>query len=244
MQRVDSAVDFTVVELSSKEFRVVCYPQADQDVKRIEDVFSKVGEGSYCPFSISLDEFTQKERIQFFDDILDLYSNHNEWYLEDVTDITIRKQSQQDNNYIIVDSNEGDLELVGENEEQPIGDDELLSISQAILQGKNLRTNSFVKKFEKQGYHFPAMTLLLRNHNTPEAIQVMIRFKLSPKMFEVVLTGMSEKHDYGEVVTSFPPERQQQILQEFWHTSHQVWRAIHDQAPRSQAIKQLSFAND
>jgi hypothetical protein len=41
------------------------------------------------------------------------------------------------------------------------------------------------------------MTMLLENKKSAEAIQVMIRFKLSPKMFEVILTGMSEIHEYG-----------------------------------------------
>jgi hypothetical protein len=87
------------------------------------------------------------------------------------------------------------------------------------------------------------MTLALDNRNSPESIQVNIKFKLSPKMFEVVLAGMSEKSDLGEIPTSFDYRRQQEILKDFWITCHSIWQDIYQQIPHLPKDTQISFAN-
>jgi hypothetical protein len=244
MQRVDSKVDFTIEPSADDQLRVVCYPQADQDVKRVEELFQKMGRGAYAPFVISLDSFTQKQRIQFFDDILDYYHKNSEWSLQNVVEIAIKQRSDSGDEFVVGESDDGSVHLVGEGDEvQSVGEDDLLSITQAVLTGKNLRTNSFVKKCEKQGYFFPSMTLLLENRYTPEIIQVTIRFKLSPKMFEVVMAGMSEKSDMGELAVTFPAQRQQEILREFWNKSHEIWRDINSSTSKPTATGQLTFAN-
>jgi hypothetical protein len=246
MHRVEAEVDFTIESKNTNEFRIICYPQADQDIKRIEDLFKKLGRGSYTPFSISLDNFSKKQRIQFFDDILDYYAKDekSEWSLVSVIAITIRQQSLDKDDFVIVNDESGSIELIGENEDtQQVLEDDLLSITQAVLEGKNLRHNSFVKRCERQGYYFPSMTLLLENRKTPEVIQVTIRFKLSPKMFEVILAGMSERHEYGEIPATFTPARQQEVLREFWNKSHEVWYSIDENTVRQTEPEQLTLAS-
>jgi hypothetical protein len=243
MQRVDTEVDITLEPVTSQRWRVICYPQANQDVKRVESLFKKLGEGTYEPFTISLEWFSQRQRIEFFDDILEYYRSHEEWQFQQVVEITVRQVAQQDRERFIVADQ--DLESYGLDEQEEFIEEasqsDLLSITQAILQGKHLRTNSFVKRCESQGFYFPSMTLFLENMNTPEVIEITIRFKLSPKMFEVVLTGMSEKTEMGEVPVSFPANRQQEILKEFWDTSHRIWQQIYERVPKP--TQQLSFAD-
>jgi len=125
---------------------------------------------------------------------------------------------------------------------QQVGRQDLNSITQAILEGKNLRTNSFVKDCEKQGYFFLSMTLELKNINLSEIIQVRLRFKLSPEMFEVVLVNMALEDENGRREISFPEQRQQEILKEFWNNCHKVWQEIYDNSPRLNG-KQMTTAD-
>lgn len=240
IQRVDTEVECVVEPVDHQLWRVVCFPQANQDVKKLESIFKKLDGGSYAPLIISLSGFTQKQRIQFFDDILDYYSANSEWRFLEVTEISMRQDTGND--YLLLDS-EDEIETVDFDVEEA-DETDLLSITQAVLQGQRLRTNSFVKKCEHQGFYFPSMTLSLDNRQTSEQIQITIRFKLSPKMFEVILANMSDKTEIGDIPTSFSYERQQAILREFWLTSHNIWQDINQQLPRKTELQQMTFAND
>lgn len=242
MQRVDTTVDFIIEPISEENWRVVCYPQANQDVKKIEKIFEKLGNTKYNPFTISLENFTQKQRIQFFDEILDYYNNHNIWKFEEVVEISIRQLTETDKKMFICEDEDSDTdEYIDEYKEvfEELGEDDLLSITNAVLQGHNLRTNSFVQKCQNQGFYFPSMSLLLKNKKTPERIQVTICFKLSPKMFQVVLESTEEDTETGIKSKEFSSSRQQEILREFWNTSHNIWHKINNEVPEKG--EQLKF---
>jgi hypothetical protein len=245
MQRVQSQVDLTMENIGGTQWRVVCYPQANQDVKRIQKLLEQMAGGGYEAYTISLEPLSREERIQFFDDLLQLYSRDREWIFEQVTGITIRRPATElgDESLRL---EEEDSELPGFDGDQEIEEvdrEYVQSITQAILQGKNLRTNKFVQDCEKQGFYFLAMIIELINRETPELVQVMIRFKLSPQMFEVVLGGMARRDEMGERPTTFSGDRQREILREFWNTSHEIWHQIHDKASRPPP-GQLSFADE
>jgi hypothetical protein len=95
--------------------------------------------GGYEPFIISLEEFSQKHRIEFFDTVLDYYSSHKEWRVVQVTEISIRQEEKNDSLIMLDDEVEGDEYF------EEAAESDLLSITQAVLQGQSLRTNSFVK---------------------------------------------------------------------------------------------------
>jgi hypothetical protein len=87
------------------------------------------------------------------------------------------------------------------------------------------------------------MTISLENKKTNELIQITIRFKLSPKMFEVILASMAEKNPMGDIPTSFSYERQQEILKEFWNTCHLIWDNLYKQVPLKTLGTQMSFVD-
>ncbi len=244
LERVDTKIDFTIEPISdTTQWRVLCYPQANQDVKKLEKLFKKMGGKSYEPFIISLEDFPQQQRIQFFDTILEYYSSHDEWQFQEVTEITVKQPSSSDKKYLMIDEEDIESDELTEEEEllQEFSQDDLLSITKAILQGRHLRTNSFVRQWERQGYYFPSMTLLLANRKTSEVIKVTIRFKLKPRMFEVILAEMRQKVHVGDVPAVFSTNRQQEILKEFWNTSHKIWQRIHNEIPKPPG--QLSLAD-
>lgn len=221
MQRVNSKIELSLHAISPTQWRIVCYPQANQDVKEVEKLFSKMP--SYETYTISLDYFPQEKRIQFFDNLIQYYTRTQEWSVEQVTEITIQSSRVSNEERMILE--EEDAELVEANTTE-VDRKDLRSINQAILQGQYLRTNSFVKDCEKQGFYFLSMTLELSNTKSSEVIQVRIRFKLSPKMFELVLVSMAERNEMGEVTVTFPENRQQEILREFWTTTHEIWHQL------------------
>lgn len=248
MQRIDSQVDFTIEKIRSTQWRVVCYPQANEDVKTVEKLFKKMGSGTYETFSISLEPFTQRKRIEFFDRLLQYYTEESqEWIFEQVTEITIRQSAEPDNQTDLVldeeiNENIDEVEFVGEDELEEVNRNDLQSITQAILQGKNLRTNSFVQDCEKQGFYFSSMTLELGNRHNAELIQIRIRFKLSPKMFEVILVSMAERDEMGVQIANFAEDHQQEILNEFWNVSHRVWDQLKQDLPGRER-GQMSFSD-
>lgn len=225
LQFTKSEVDFLVSQIEDGMWQLVCYPNSNQDVTELEKTIQRMGGKSYETNSLSLDDLPHDRRIQFYDSLLDHYRTGKEWIAEHATEITIR--STQDNTStrtLILDEEEA--ELFTESEQEEINRSDLLSINQAILQGRNLRTNSFVKDCERLGFYFLSMTLALNNAKTSDTIQIRIRFKLSPKMFEVVLVSMGEKTDMGEQPSVFSRDKQWDILREFWATSHHVWQEV------------------
>ena len=245
MQRVESQVDLTMENIGGTQWRVVCYPQANQDVKRVQKLFKQMAGGGYEAYTISLEPFSREERIHFFDDLLQHYSRDGEWIFEQVTEITIRRPTSDlgDESLRLEDEDSESLSFAGEQEIDEVDREYVHSITQAILQGKHLRTNKFVQDCEKQGFYFLSMTLELSNRQTPEVVQVRIRFKLSPRMFEVILVSMAERDEMGERATTFPDDRQREVLKEFWSMSHRIWHRIHDKAFRPPP-GQLSFADE
>ena len=242
MQHEESSVSFNIEQVTPVQWRIVCFPQANQDVKAVEELFKNLGKGSYEVFTISLAPFSRQNRVLFFDTLIKYYSEDKDWRVIQVTEITIRKlealiaQAEVENGGVELSSDEELVDI------QQVGRQDLNSITQAILEGKNLRTNSFVKDCEKQGYFFLSMTLELKNINLSEIIQVRLRFKLSPEMFEVVLVNMALEDENGRREISFPEQRQQEILKEFWNNCHKVWQEIYDNSPRLNG-KQMTTAD-
>lgn len=77
------------------------------------------------------------------------------------------------------------------------------------------------------------MTLELKNALTSQIIQVRLRFKLSPEMFEVVLVNMGIEDALGKKEESFSDDEQKEILKEFWNSCHEVWQDINDDTPKA-----------
>jgi hypothetical protein len=244
MERVDTEIEILIEPTTDAQWQIVCYPQANQDIKIIESLFTKLGKKSYTPFTISLENFRQQQKIQFFDTVLNTYSIHSEWRFLEVTEITVKQPTSDESNFLLLnDENDSNLLEEGNESDREATKNDLSSINQAILQGKNLRTNSFIKDCEKQGFYFPSMTLRLDNKNTSEVISVEICFKLSPKMFEIILVDMANRTELGECPAVFSENRQQEILKNFWITCHTIWRDIYKDIAPLGSIEQLSFAS-
>ena len=75
------------------------------------------------------------------------------------------------------------------------------------------------------------MSIMLAHKKTSEIIKIKIRFKLSPKIFEVVLLDTAQNTQMGIIDAPFTNERQTEILSQFWDLSHEYWHDIFQEIP-------------
>lgn len=236
----DETVDFSIVPIVEGIWRVLCLPKFNQDVETLQKLFGKINKYAYEVYTISLDKFPVKQRIAFFDRLLEYYSvplPEVQWRLRQVRGIVVK---QSDKSRLVEEIFEIDSEVSlsdlldsDDESEKKVKASDLKSITRAALEGENLRHNSFVQECESAGFYFSSMTLELENKDTPEVIQAQIRFKELPKMFEVILQKAMTVTEIGEQEVRPLPKREQDILEEFWRVSHEIWHDIDSELPTS-----------
>lgn len=240
-------VEFNIAPIADRRWRVLCLPKYNQDVETLQKLFRKIDKEAYEVYTISLDKFPIPRRIAFFDLLLEHYSKglpEVAWRLRQVRGIVVKqadkkKAAAPEEDIFDIDSDTSLSELIEaeDTSDKQVRTSDLKSITKAALEGENLRHNSFVQECERAGFFFSSMTLELENKQTPEVIQVQIRFKELPKMFEVILIKTVFASDIGEVEGQLEPEREQEVLEEFWKVSHDIWHSIDEGLPAADAVQ-------
>lgn len=241
-------VEFIIAPIADRRWRVLCLPKYNQDVETLQKLFGKIDKEAYEVYTISLDKFPIPQRIAFFDSLLEYYSHPRpevEWRLRQVRGIVVKQADKKkpaaapEEDIFDIDSDTSLSELIESEDtsDKKVKVSDLKSITRAALEGENLRHNSFVQECEKAGFFFSSMTLELENKNTPEVIQVQVRFKEIPKMFEVILIKTVFSSEIGEVEGQLEPEREQEVLEEFWKVSHDIWHNIDEGLPASAEVQ-------
>ncbi|MBL8098899.1 MAG: hypothetical protein JNK81_06935 [Anaerolineales bacterium] len=121
--------------------------------------------------TVDQDELNTQQTVNFFD-LLAKKAVSNDWKFNQVKRIVVRKENQNEDDETDQDVNKTTV---------------LTGISQAILEGSDLRNNTFVKQCESSGYRFTAMTYQYEHKKHPYVMEVRAEFKLRPKLFEVSL---------------------------------------------------------
>ncbi len=248
----EEKVEFNISPIADRRWRVLCQPKYNQDVETLQKLFSKIDKQSYQVYTISLDKFPIPQRINFFDRLLDHYGKSSppevEWRLIQVRGIVVKQADKKkaptpEEEIFDIDSDTTLSELIEaeDKSDKKVRASDLRSITKAALEGENLRYNSFVQQCERAGFFFSSMTLELENKNTPEVIQVQVRFKEVPKMFEVILIKTVFNTEIGEIEGQLEPEREREVLQEFWKVSHDIWHAIDEGLPASEVQTVINF---
>jgi hypothetical protein len=104
------------------------------------------------------------------------------------------------------------------------------SIKEAILKGENLRTNPFVKEFEKDGYYFQAMTFRFDHNRKPLVIDLVINFKLRPIGLEIGIEKSFESVDERTEETSLSTSEESKVLEMFWGTAKGILADLRHEA--------------
>ena len=116
----------------------------------------------------------------------------------------------------------------GDEEGEEVADSDLVGITQAILEGKNLRENSFVKQSEKSGYRFTAMTYEFSHKKHPYVIEVSSEFKGRPKVFEVSIKSYKQRTGIEENLSSASLSKKEEfaLTSKLWSEAEAIYNQL------------------
>ncbi len=175
LQQEDIAFDFYLKKNIAGEWQVEVDGNKSTDVKELKQIFLKNLGTTETITTIEQERLDPIKLITFFDQLGEKGMG-DEWKAKDIKHITVRKGREEESKTKDEDEEEDTIVLE---------DEERIQIKQAILEGKQLRENEFVKKFETDGYKFTAMTYEFEHKTQPNIIQIKAEFKGKPKTFEV-----------------------------------------------------------
>ncbi|WP_280746372.1 MULTISPECIES: hypothetical protein [unclassified Parabacteroides] len=169
--------------------------------------------------TLKIDDLQEQDVITFFDRLAKEGFDKKEWALLDIKQLTFKRRGN-----VLEIEEEGEEETLEEVSEKDLG-----GISQAVLDGRNLREHSFVRQAENSGCVFTAMTYEFKSIRTSALLIIKAEFKGSPKIFEVsvINTGNIEgtkgnKKVYYAPTTSFKREK----ASEFWNNARKVYNSL------------------
>lgn len=222
-------ISFRIKELSKKQWQVEVDGESSSDGKAIQKLFSMAVRGKDITIDeLRLDGLSNANTITFFDRLVK-ESLGSEWAIEDILRLTLRRSKDKDESVEAVEDEEetttGDAKEV---EEKEAPKEQLSGISQAILEGKNLRENKFVRMAEEDGYLFSSMTYMFERKKDNSHIKLRAEFKGSPKIFEVSLESFSKPDtDLSEGDTvDLSEEQNYEYRTEFWNNAKKIYKEL------------------
>lgn len=178
------------------------------DLKELLELFRPTLRGDETKVEVLDEKFlTTKNSIDFFD-VLSKFGQEEKWALVEVTHVSIRKN-------------------MDENSEE-VGQKDLDGISQAIIEGRNLRENLFVTNAVAAGFSFSAMTYEFENTKDPIGFQIRAEFKGRPKVFEISILKYykvigTEKRKVEETLTN---KENLSLRSRFWNFSKEKFEGL------------------
>lgn len=175
-------VSFIATKKDNKTWLIEVDGSKSGDGKEVQKMIQRIVKNQNINVNTLSLEKLEGEKPNIFFDHLAQKGMGGDWQIKDITRITIRKRLNEND----VDEEDED------NAEAEVEDEHLSGIRQAILEGKNLRENKFVKASEDQGYIFSSMTYDFIHNKDQKEIKIRAEFKGNPKIFEVVLEDVIE----------------------------------------------------
>lgn len=197
--------DFYIRRKGSGDWEIMIDGERSNDSKVMQKWLDKKIPKEAKIITIDQGVLSTKQTVSFFDQLTNRGVT-NEWKFAQVKRIVLRREGSQDK-----DENDDEEKVI---EQQSV----LTGISQAILEGNDLRSNPFVKQCEDGGYRFTAMSYEYENKVHPYVMEVRAEFKGRPKVFEVALEnyyrriGVDEKLE----VASTSQSNKMQLLSRFY----------------------------
>lgn len=196
------------------------------DGKEVQRLFSQIMDKSTTSFStLDINLLSDPQTIEFFDALIAKGMPTKEWQFVDVKGLTFKRGRGN-----LQDEEEDDIDndINNEDEEEEKDSTLLTGIKNAILEGKNLRDDIFVKQFEENGCIFTAMTLEYQHKNEPLVIQLRAEFKGSPKIFEVSLINSYKRIGTSGNLESAPLSSQNNLDYRslFWNNARIIFNEI------------------
>lgn len=220
IQDETTAFEFYINKTGEGLWQVEVDASRSNDVKELKNIFIK-----NLPKEATLDLIEQallttEKTISFFD-TLAKKGMSSDWTFLDTMHLTLRRGND--------DGGEKQRSIESDDEVKEVTETtELAGITQAILQGKGLRENVFVKQSVDSGYQFTAMTYEFQHKTKPLFIQVKAEFKGKPKVFEIGIISYEEH-------VGIPPRREpanltanenRLIRSNFWNNAKDIYDSM------------------
>lgn len=200
-------IDFYIKKTNEGQWKFLVDCNKSADARILEDLVDNSTSKETRLAKLNQDLLTSDQTVKFFDELATKGMDSN-WEFKEVRQLVFRKPKDRND----------DEELEAE-------ESALAGITQAILDGHDLRENPFVKRSEQSGYRFTAMTFEYDHITKPFNILIHSEFKEKPKVFEIGITSFKSREGVDEklVPYSLPEEEEKEIRFAFWARSKEIF---------------------
>ncbi|MGG4218599.1 hypothetical protein ABEW32_10245 [Paenibacillus jamilae] len=215
LDRTDRRVEVTVnqqKDTCSLDFDTLASNDYSKVTQVINYIHQKNNDIKFDFSEISLRMLSCEKRIQLFNEFFQ--HDHSPWKFEEIIKLKVKRDDDGANS-----------------EESSISANQLRGINSAIIDGKNLIENSFVKGTLDNGFYFSMATMRFENIENSQFIDVAIEFKSRPEKCETKLvnSGFFIEEFGGEILEEnliFESKIQDAILFEFKNVLYQIYRKL------------------
>lgn len=213
LQDETTSFDFFMEDKGNGVWHVEVDSNRSTDSKELQQLLDTGFQSDVEIEELEQDYLTPEKSISFFDKLVHSGMS-DEWRISDIKHITLKRGAEEK------ESEEDTLEEVKE--------EQLVGISQAVLEGKGLRENSFVQQSVSSGYRFNAMTYEFENATTPEVVVIKAEFKGRPKVFEISLVSSSESIGISmkRRPAEFTPLQNRLLRSAFWNNARLIYNGL------------------
>lgn len=213
-------VSFIMKEIEPNRWQVEVDGGKSNDGKAVYGLLEKAIRGQSIQIeSLRIDHLTNSETISFFDKLAKEGLDKDEWVIDDIEGITLKRNAGTKNHDEI------------DPEYEEVSKEQLSGISRAILEGKNLRENDFIKQAETSGYAFTSMVYVFHSKINSRKVRLKAEFKGNPKIFEVCLESFLEpsannEDSFDDITSSMSDNDNINIRSEFWNNAKLIYLNI------------------
>lgn len=214
-------VSFEMRPINNKEWQVEVDGGKSNDGKVVYSLLEKIAKTHHVAINmLRIDKLTKGDTITFFDNLAK-EGLPKEWVVEDISRITLKL------NPGTKDDNEKDTEEI----DADVDEESLNGITQAILEGKNLREQPFVQRAQSSGYAFTSMTYTFGNASENVKVKLRAEFKGSPKIFEVglesyMLPSVESSDQYEESMSQLDDSENMLLRSMFWNKAKSLYYSL------------------
>jgi hypothetical protein len=219
LQGTERSFDYYVRQEKKRVWRVLIDCDRSNDARLMEDWLNGAMPRGSDVVTIDQSQLTTSQTVAFFDELARQGTQRN-WTFTQVKHLVLRRATNENTD------EDDDNENANDTSDSVQADHVTLSgISQAILEGDDLRNNAFVRECEKGGYRFSAMTYEYEHREHAYMMQVRAEFKRKPKVFEVAIesykrrTGLEERLEDA----TLPKPQSIELLSQFWAAARRVY---------------------
>ena len=216
-------ISFKIIKLSDFEWRLEIDGDSSNDCIEIQKLFSKIVKDQNIKYKeLNITSLTVDQTILFFDRLAK-EGLDGQWEIKDILRLTLKNNRNDNKESNEIESSENE----DEQNDKEATKEQLTGISQAILEGKNLRENTFVHHAEKSGYLFSSMTYQFEHKENNCQLKIRAEFKGNPKLFEVSLESCSIPSDDNDLSNinsiTITEEQNYKIRSQFWNSALSIY---------------------